>query len=309
MDVSEISKLENHEYLNLTLKLSSSGYLQLLRTTMKPELATAVVELYAEARNLDAPELMMRGMEIQSEATLAGYGLLELFRRTQDFDGYSEARESCKQALKRLRMNKSAQRLFQLTPGTPDFDREYFFFDFVPGNYEEALRFHQGTIADAAGRGDLVFFKRLYDRVRNEPENKAGGQYPYFLTTIWLHGFLWLMPEKLACEEVAGRMRRLFEAGEKARLESRKHESDRKQEYETKVSAYEKLKAGEKVWHEWEPQSAEGPQHEKERNRLRKAVKNLGLYQHPESPVVGTRKPSPGEPSSVCYIWKEGWPK
>lgn len=54
MDLREVSKLENHEYLNLTLRLSSSGHLQLLRTTMKPGLVAEVEQMYAEAKN---PEL------------------------------------------------------------------------------------------------------------------------------------------------------------------------------------------------------------------------------------------------------------
>jgi hypothetical protein len=309
MDASELRNLEPHQEMELMGRMSTSGQLQLYRTLYIPEVANLVEAHWANARNQDAAEFMVRGTEIKGEATLADYGLLGLFRRTQRFSEYPAARESCKRALTKLTTMQQARRLAGLSPATVEFDVEYFFFDFMPGRYEEALKFHQGTIADAAGRGDLAFFKRLYNKVKNDQDKKAGGQYEHFVTTFWLPGFLWLMPEKLACQVVANRMRRFFEAGEDAGLESRKHASDLKQEYETRVSGYEKFKAGVSDWFGMAPQFADGSQHEKERVRFRKAVKSLGLYQHPESPVIGTRKPGPGELSSACYVWKNGWPK
>lgn len=307
---SSIHNLENHEFLNVMRRMSGSGQLQLLRTTMKPEAFELARQMYAGAMKPDPIEWMMRGLEIKGEEILNNHGLLDLFRQTQKFEGFKEARESCKLALGKLSFLKQAQKLSGLTPGTPEFDIEFFFFDFSSWNYEQALKVHQGTIADAAGRGDLDFFKRLYNKVKNDQEKKAGGQYEYFLTMYWLHGFFWLMPERLACEEVASRMRQFFEAGEKEGFESRKSASDGNQDYAKRVLEWEKCKAnlgdsGE----DNKPQSASTAQHEKQRNRFRKAVKSLGLYQHPESPVIGTKIPAAGEPNTSCYVWKKGWPK
>jgi hypothetical protein len=127
---------------------------------------------------------------------------------------------------------------------------------------------------------------------------------------FWLHGFFWLMPEGFACEEVASQMRRLFEAGENEGFESRKSASDRNQDYAKRVLDWKKVKAplGDPE-EDNKPQSASKAQHEKQRNRFRKAVKSLKLYQHPESPVIGTKKPAAGEPNTSSYIWKNGWPK
>ena len=104
-------------------------------------------------------------------------------------------------------------------------------------------------------------------------------------------------------------MGRLFEAGENAGLESRKSKSDRNEEHDKRRSDWEQFKATSNTNEENVSQPIDKARHEKLRNRFRKAVKSLGLYQHPESPVVGTKKPNPGEPNSVCYDWKSGWPK
>jgi hypothetical protein len=310
MDSSKIQNIETSELMNITRRMSTSGILQLHRTTLRPEWVALFLQLYANALKPDPFEWMMRGIEIKSEESLNNYGLLDLFRQTQKFEAYKEARESCKLALGKLSFLKQAQKLSGLTPGTPEFDMEYFFFDFMPWNYDQALMIHQGTIADAAGRGDLGFFKRLYNKVKNDQGKKAGGQYEYFLTAHWLHGFYWLMPEGFACEEVARRMRRLFEAGENEGFETRKSASEGKQDYDRSRSDWEKFKAtlGEPEEHT-KPQSDNKAQHEKQRNRFRKAVRSLGLYQHPESPVIGTRKPATDEPNTSCYVWKNGWPK
>lgn len=308
--LQDVSSLETHELMHLQQHMSTSGQLQLLRTILKPEASALAALMFADALPSDPLELMMRGEERRNEASLAQCELLDLFRRTQKFDGYEEARELCKRALDKLSLLKHTKKLITLTPGTVEFDVEDFFFDFMPWKYKRALVMHQGTIADAAGRGDLEFFKRLYNKVKNDEAKKAGGQYEHFLATSWLHGFLWLMPDRLACREVASRLERLFEVGEKEGFEARKSASDRKREYTKKVSDYEKLKAA--CSHPEEddkPQSANRPQHEKLRNRFRQAVKSLGLYQHPESPIVEIRKPGEGEPNSSCYVWKSGWPK
>lgn len=310
MDSSNIQNIETGELMNIQRRMSSSGVLQLLRTTARPEVVALVSQHYADALKPDPIEWLMRGVEMTGEESLNNYGLLDLFRQTQKFEGYKEARESCKQALGKLSFLKQAQKLSGLTPGTPEFDMEYFFFNFMPWKYEQALIVHQGTIADAAGRGDLGFFKRLYNKVKNDQEKKAGGQYEHFLTTHWLHGFFWLMPEKLACEEVASRRRRLFEAGENEGLETRKSASDRKQDHAKKCFEWEKIKAplGDPD-EDNKPPFANEAQREKQRNRFRKAVKSLGLYQHPEAPVIGTKIPAAGEPNTSCFVWKKGWPK
>ena len=220
MDLSNIQNIETSEMMNLMRRMSASGQLQLHRTTLRPEAVALITQLYANALKPDPFEWLMLGMEMKGEEILNNYGLLDLFRQTQKFEGYKEARKSCKRALGKLSFLKQARTLSGLTPGTPEFDMEYFFSDFMPWKYEQALIMHQGTIADAAGRGDLRFFKQLYDKVRNAEPNRAGGQYEYFLTTYWLPGFFWLMPDGLACEVVASRMKRLFEAGEKEGLEA-----------------------------------------------------------------------------------------
>jgi hypothetical protein len=144
---------------------------------------------------------------------------------------------------------------------------------------------NQGTVADAAGRGDLEFFKRLYNKVKNDQAKKAGGQYEHFLVMIWLHGFLWLMPDQLACRVVANRMSKLFEYAESEGLPARKTKEERKLDYATRAG------------------------HEAQRKRFREAVKSLELYQHPERPVVEIKVLAKGEPNSNCYVWKSGWPK
>ena len=282
---SSIHNLENHEFLSVMGRMSSSGQLQLLRTTMIPEASELAALLYRDALKLDPAEWLMRGMEIKNESTLAKYRLLDLFRQTQRFEEYGKARESTKQALTKLSLLKQARTLSALTPCTPEFDIEYFFLDFVPGSYSEALIYHQGTVADAAGRGDLDFFKRLYNKVKNDQGKKAGGQYEHFLATFWLHGFFWLMPDRLGCRELARRMGVFYEAAERKGLEGRKSKRERKLSY------------------------ASGVWHESQRKRFREAVKSLSLYQHPESPLIEARIIAKGEPNTNCYVWKNGWPK
>jgi hypothetical protein len=267
------------------LRMSSSGQLQLLRTTTSPEVYELLAQLYKNAPGVDVYERMMQGIEIKGEATLARYGLLELFRQTQKFAGYAEARESVKLALSKLSTLKHVRNLAKLTPGMVEFDVEYFFSDFLPWDYKQALIYHQGTVADAAGRGDLAFFKRLYNKVRNDQKLKSGGQYEHFLATCWLHGFLWLMPDKLACREAARRMERMINAAEREKLEGRKNKKERKLDYTTRAG------------------------HESQRKRFRQAVQSLRLFQHPDSPVIETRIPLPEEPNASCYVWKAGWPK
>jgi hypothetical protein len=284
MDARTIQNLETHELMNLMLRTSSSGKLQLLRTTITPQAFHMVSQLYENALGPDPIEWMMHGLEMKAEIRLSKFGLLELFRKTQSFEGYHKARESVKQALNRLTLLKQAQRLFALTPGTPKFDEAYFFFDFTPGNYQETLVLHQGTVADAAGRGDLAFFKRLYNKVKNDQTKRAGGQYEHFLTTFWLHEFFWLMPDRLACREVARRMESLFAVAATEGLEGRKDKEKRKLTYATQT------------WHE------------SQRKRFRQAVKSLELFQHPASPVTDTRTPTSDERSATRYVWKNGWP-
>ena len=282
---SSIQNLENHELSSVMRRMSGSGQLQVLRTILIPEASKWAAQHMANALQPDPAEWMMLGVEGKGGAILAQYGLLDLFRQTQEFEGYQSARESCKKALGRLSMLKQSRNLNKLTPGTPEFDIEYFFLDFVPGNYQQSLIFHQGTIADAAGRGDLAFFKRLYNRVKNDETKKAGGQYEHFLVTTWLHGFLWLMPDRLACRVVIERMRRIIDGAKEAGLKTRKSEGELKLGYSTRA------------WHE------------AQRKRFCEAVKSLGLYQHPESPLIETKSVTEGEPNTSCYVWKAGWPK
>jgi hypothetical protein len=176
----ELRSLENHELSLIMRQMSASGQQQLLRTILKPEAAEALSQIYATTVQPSGPELMMTGNERKMEVTLINCGLLGLFQQTQKFEGYAAARESCKRAMEKLSLLKQAKTLVALKPGTPEFDVELFFFDMTPGNYEKALILNQGTVADAAGRGDLEFFKRLYNKVKNDQAKKAGGQYEHY---------------------------------------------------------------------------------------------------------------------------------
>ena len=93
------------------------------------------------------------------------------------------------------------------------------------------------------------------------------------------------MPDRLACREVVMRMARFHKAAEDEGLEPRKAKGERKLDYTSATL------------------------HESQRKRFREAVKSLGLYRHPDRPVIDTRKRSENEPNARRYVWKEGWPK
>jgi len=284
MEPNEINKLENHELLNLMDRMSPSGAMQVLRTILIPEAGQFLDAVSSRPIGDEADEWMLSGIEAKNEAALSSAGLLNLFTRTQNFDGYAEARESCKKALAKLSSMKHWRKVANLPPRTVEFDVEFFFAEFMPWKYETALVEHQGTIADAAGRGDLAFFRRQYDRVKNNPDLKGAGFYNHMLVTYWLHGFFWLMPDKLACGVVVQRMTSLLDAAGAEGIGTQ----DKKMRKKLTCSS--------------------GATHEAQRKRFREAVKYLGLYQHPERPVIQIRELTRGEPNSACYVWKQGWP-
>ncbi len=282
----DIHRLENHELSELRTRMSSSGHKQVLCTIYRPEAAELIEALLATPVTDDVAEWWMLGLEAKNKIVSQACDLLPVIERTRMFDGYQEARDSCKRALRTLPVLKSWIATAQSTPGTVEFDVEFFFADFMPWRYRRALIEHQGTIADAAGRGDLRFFKRLNDRVKNAHKAKAGGFYRHFLATSWLDGLFWLMPEKVACGVVADRLESVFKAAdEQAGLVGRKNKLERKLTHSSVET------------------------HEAQRTRFREAVKSLGLFQHPEAPLIEVRPPIEGAHNSTCYVWKDGWPK
>src|SRR5215472_1884678 len=92
-----------------------------------------------------------------------------LFQKAQEMDGYAAAMESAFQAAEKL--FKSQGLVFD------EFDSLYgdghneeislFFFNISGADPSEALKQHVSLVGDAAARGDVTFFQRIYKTMRN----------------------------------------------------------------------------------------------------------------------------------------------
>lgn len=72
------------------------------------------------------------------------------------------------------------------------------------------LKQYPGTVAEAASRGDVDFFKRL-GRYLGKSEGANYLQdfnYAHAVLVHWITGFLWLAPERVAAEYLASRFNR-----------------------------------------------------------------------------------------------------
>lgn len=117
----------------------------------------------------------------------------ELFQKAKEIDGYAVAMGSAIQAVEKL--FKSEGLVFdELDPlyGDGDAEEISFFFWMVASDPSEALKRYASLVRDAAVRGDVTFFQRIYKTMRNVKRRRNRDSLKIYVLIHWIASSLWL---------------------------------------------------------------------------------------------------------------------
>ncbi len=116
-----------------------------------------------------------------------------LFLRAKKIGGYETAIESALKAAEVL--FKSEKLVFDELDslyGDGDNEEASFFFWMVGSDSSEALMQHASLVKDAAARGDVKFFKRICDTMRNAERRRKRDSLKFYVLIHWIASSLWL---------------------------------------------------------------------------------------------------------------------